>query len=163
MVEVVNVDFIKVDSVTGFMGAVAPMETAEAQEMKKGAVVPMDTTEVEKGAVVPMKIMEVERAVVPDGVIIMDIMNMEKASDWVVWRGKSPGPSEEGFGAPYTKEAEGEGAWWDEMLGSDSNICLCKPADLVVPSKIVVEEEGAPASDKPGTPLYGFLVQVQWY
>ena len=108
-----------------------------------------------------MKIMEVERAVVPDGVTIMNTINMKKALYWEVWRAQFPGPSEEGFGATYTKGAEGEGAWWDAMLGSELNVC--NPADLVVPGQIGVEEEDTPASGQPGTPLHGFLVQVQWY
>ena len=51
MVEFVKVEFVMVDS---FMGAVAPMETAEAQETEKGAVAPMDhTTEAKRGPSCP--------------------------------------------------------------------------------------------------------------
>ena len=146
MVGGINVDFVKVTSAVGFMGADATMETVTLQESDKGkgagepearfmgADALMETITLqqsEQGAGVPVT--NVQVAIEPSSGA--DITNIVKESDW-----------------------------WDTMLGVDGvDLTLLPGADLVVASQIGVEEEGTPASVQPGTPLHGFLVQVQRY
>ena len=142
MVPVVNVD--QVDSVIGFMGADATMETATLQESDKdkgagkpearfmGAdalMEPITLQQYDQGAGEPVT--NVQVAIEPSSGA--DITNIIKESDW-----------------------------WDTMLGvdgADLTLCITDPVSL---SQLGVEE-GAPASGQPRTPLHGFLIQVQSY
>ena len=121
------------------MGADALMETTTLQQSDKGAGVPGTTNEGEERAVVPNDLDQ--GAVVP-------VTNVQVAIE----------PSS---GADITNIIN-ESDWWDTMLGvdgADLTVCITDPVSL---SQLGAEED-APASGQPGTPLHGFLVQVQWY
>ena len=142
MVPVVNVE--QVDSVIGFMGADATMETATLQESDKdkGAGEPEARF---MGADALMETITLQQSDQGAGV---PVTNVQVAIE----------PSS---GAAITNIIK-ESDWWDTMLGVDGvdlTVCISDP---VTPSQLGVEE-GAPASGRPGTPPSWFPVQVQRY